>query len=349
MMKMRSCAVLRLLITIAFSTTFPNALRVVTPHEQQNIVAPLFSGDATVSVDLTSQHAISPTLFGIFFEEIGHAGEGGLYAELIQDRSFDATAAAAEFFSQHKAADGSMGLILERGTGNTAIPLPKRMPVNLETLSSSHMRGTDPVSYPPGSMQAQKGGRRPVKQSTNTTHGDQAIILPWIALAGTTTTLSREVPLNSGNDVAMEVTVGQPTDPKNGKSGGGLANVGYWGVYVEAGANYTFSIYVRNPEDREVELDVAVTSSDLRRRLGGLTLTVERKEGWARYEGTLTAEATEADARLVVSFEGPTTLILDSLSLFPSDNVKKARSEGHLNPWPFRPDLLQALKDLQPG
>jgi alpha-N-arabinofuranosidase len=29
--------------------------------------------------------------------QIGHAGEGGLYAELVQDRSFDALAAAAGF------------------------------------------------------------------------------------------------------------------------------------------------------------------------------------------------------------------------------------------------------------
>jgi alpha-L-arabinofuranosidase len=26
---------------------------------------------------------ISPTLYGIFFEEINHAGDGGLYTELI--------------------------------------------------------------------------------------------------------------------------------------------------------------------------------------------------------------------------------------------------------------------------
>ena len=28
-------------------------------------------------------------MYGIFFEEINHAGEGGLYAELIQNRSFE--------------------------------------------------------------------------------------------------------------------------------------------------------------------------------------------------------------------------------------------------------------------
>lgn len=32
---------------------------------------------------------ISPILYGIFFEEINHAGDGGLYAELVRNRSFE--------------------------------------------------------------------------------------------------------------------------------------------------------------------------------------------------------------------------------------------------------------------
>lgn len=32
---------------------------------------------------------ISPTMYGVFFEEINHAGDGGLYAELVQNRSFE--------------------------------------------------------------------------------------------------------------------------------------------------------------------------------------------------------------------------------------------------------------------
>ena len=38
----------------------------------------------------TSRDTPSPSnLYGIFFEEISHAGEGGLYAELIQNRGFE--------------------------------------------------------------------------------------------------------------------------------------------------------------------------------------------------------------------------------------------------------------------
>src|SRR5438309_520226 len=32
---------------------------------------------------------ISPDLFGVFFEDLSYAADGGLYAELVQNRSFD--------------------------------------------------------------------------------------------------------------------------------------------------------------------------------------------------------------------------------------------------------------------
>jgi hypothetical protein len=42
-----------------------------------------------LTVDTASPgHAVSPDLFGVFFEEINYAGVGGLYAELIRNRAF---------------------------------------------------------------------------------------------------------------------------------------------------------------------------------------------------------------------------------------------------------------------
>ena len=34
-------------------------------------------------------NTVSPLLYGIFFEDINYAGDGGLYAELIANRSFE--------------------------------------------------------------------------------------------------------------------------------------------------------------------------------------------------------------------------------------------------------------------
>ena len=43
-----------------------------------------------IRIDLGQKGAVvSPNLYGIFFEEISHAGDGGLYAELVQNRGFE--------------------------------------------------------------------------------------------------------------------------------------------------------------------------------------------------------------------------------------------------------------------
>lgn len=43
-----------------------------------------------ISIDLGQKGTVvSPNLYGIFFEEINHAGDGGLYAELVQNRGFE--------------------------------------------------------------------------------------------------------------------------------------------------------------------------------------------------------------------------------------------------------------------
>ena len=49
---------------------------------------PSLSASLTVHADRPGPK-ISPSLYGIFFEEINHAGDGGLYAELLRNRSFE--------------------------------------------------------------------------------------------------------------------------------------------------------------------------------------------------------------------------------------------------------------------
>src|SRR5207237_4255579 len=51
------------------------------------------SATLTVQAAPTAGKPISPDLFGIFFEDLNYAADGGLYAELVQNRSFEYTAA----------------------------------------------------------------------------------------------------------------------------------------------------------------------------------------------------------------------------------------------------------------
>ncbi|SCW73932.1 alpha-L-arabinofuranosidase C-terminal domain-containing protein [Mucilaginibacter sp. NFR10] len=48
-----------------------------------------FGALAQQKADVTKPKKISPDLFGIFFEDLSYAADGGLYAELIQNRSFE--------------------------------------------------------------------------------------------------------------------------------------------------------------------------------------------------------------------------------------------------------------------
>lgn len=68
-----------------------NNLRYILPSVFALIISSLHAQQhAAITIDPSKKEApVSPTLHGIFFEEISHAGEGGLYAELIQNRGFE--------------------------------------------------------------------------------------------------------------------------------------------------------------------------------------------------------------------------------------------------------------------
>ena len=54
------------------------------------------ASDYQLSIDASEEiHDISDLLFGIFFEDINFAADGGLYAELVVNRSFEFTEIAA--------------------------------------------------------------------------------------------------------------------------------------------------------------------------------------------------------------------------------------------------------------
>ncbi len=79
---------------------------------------------ARLTVHADQPKAISPDLFGIFFEDINYSADGGLYAELIQNRSFAYTSADNpdwNFFT---------GWELLPGSGTASIALGKDAPIH---------------------------------------------------------------------------------------------------------------------------------------------------------------------------------------------------------------------------
>ncbi|HEY8903589.1 MAG TPA: alpha-L-arabinofuranosidase C-terminal domain-containing protein [Chthoniobacterales bacterium] len=68
---------------------------------------------------------ISPDLVGIFFEDLSHAADGGLYAELIQNRSFDYSAADHAGWTPLMAWQ-----LIQRGDGQGSVAVETAQPLN---------------------------------------------------------------------------------------------------------------------------------------------------------------------------------------------------------------------------
>lgn len=79
--------------------------------------------NATLTVSPDRQKAISDKLIGVFFEDISRAADGGLYAELVQNRDFEYTAADHGGWNAMTAWKGSRSVKIE-----TAQPLSKNNP-----------------------------------------------------------------------------------------------------------------------------------------------------------------------------------------------------------------------------
>jgi alpha-L-arabinofuranosidase len=206
---------------------------------------------AHIEIDAAAQGTpISPILYGIFFEEINHAGDGGLYAELVRNRSFE----------------------------------------------------------------------------------DADTPQAWTLL---------------GDGAKMAIDTANPLNPRNPRSlrweiagSASLVNEGYWGIAVQRGKRYRFTMYARCDGQFRGALTVSLQSADgqvyAQRTLRGFG------KDWKPFSATLTANGTDPKARLVLTVTGDGTLWLDMVSLMPVDTFKR-RPNG------LRADLAQMLAALKPS
>ena len=214
---------------------------------------PAFAQTATIDVDASATGTpISPVLYGIFFEEINHAGDGGIYAELVRNRSFeDAPTPQAWTLIGNGSAS--------RIAVDSAVPLNARNPRSLR----------------------------------------------W------------EIDGNAS-----------------------LANDGYWGMAVQRGKRYRFSMYARCDERFRGEMTVSLQSTNGQVYAQHTLRGIGRE--WKRFSAVLTSRSSDPKARLVLTAKGSGTVWLDMVSLMPEDTFKK-RPNG------LRADLAQMLAELKPS
>lgn len=91
------------------------------------LTGPLPVAPATLQIDAANPgHAVSPILNGLMIEEINHALDGGLYGELIQNRSFKDSAAAPVHWA-----------LVSDGAGESTMMLDMTQPIAGTALTTS--------------------------------------------------------------------------------------------------------------------------------------------------------------------------------------------------------------------
>lgn len=121
----------------------------------------------------------------------------------------------------------------------------------------------------------------------------------------------------------------------------GVTNDGFRGIGIRQGEQYTVSLLARRRGDGPVSL--VVEFEDARNQAQGGTTIAGLTPTWARYRGTITATQTSGSrTRLRVLADGPGTVDVDMVSVFPADTWQ-GRENG------LRKDLVQLLKAMKPG
>jgi alpha-N-arabinofuranosidase len=202
---------------------------------------------------------IQPTMYGVFFEDINFAADGGLYAEMIKNRSFE-------------------------------------------------------FQYPMMGWEEPNSDRH----KFNLQSGISNVIQ-----------YSKKGP----NHNYCRVTI-------NDASGYQLINEGFRGMGIKKGLSYNLTLKAAKVSGNISKI-VFQFIDENQKVLGGTTVTPV-SDNWSDYSAQMQSMATEAKAKLKITFEGNGVIDLDNISLFPEDTWK-GRKNG------MRKDLVQLLYDLKPG
>ncbi|RDW71257.1 hypothetical protein BP6252_07820 [Coleophoma cylindrospora] len=112
---------------------------------QQCLAASLcLTGTAAINLTVSSSggNASSPLMYGLMFEDINNAGDGGVYAELIKNRAFQSSPAFPATLIPWEGV-GSTVISLN----NASVPLSSALPVSLHVTGNSSTLGISNPGY----------------------------------------------------------------------------------------------------------------------------------------------------------------------------------------------------------
>ena len=266
---------------------------------------------AKITIDVAQKgHPVSPTLYGIFMEEISHAFDGGVYAELIRNRSFE-DGVLPKGVKLVKKSDGKLKMELES--------LPPTVPKDKWDMPWPWFNncGWDPERALLGWTLEKRNGAEGRMELTELN------------------------PMNSGSSRSLAIEV---------KGQVALINSGYWGIHVQEGRSYDLTFFLCPEtftgkvtacleNERGENLGSYVFDNLAVKKTLSASSTLGR--GWQKNQATLKAKGTAQKGRFVLLFEGEGKLQVDWVSLFPP--TWKNKPNG------LRPELAQMLADLKPS
>ncbi len=115
-MKMMVCVTLSMGLSALGLTAGAVVLAGILPAAAESSTRAGKTGPVVVDIDLEKQGAACPkTLWGLFFEDINYAADGGLYPELLANRGFDWQTKELEGWERDARGDGMARITRQYG------------------------------------------------------------------------------------------------------------------------------------------------------------------------------------------------------------------------------------------
>lgn len=119
-------ATVQRVISFAEHKKYRQALHAERTEQDPVRFAGLKPVEATIEVETECAKPISKHLIGIFFEDINYAADGGLYAELVQNRDFEYSSKDGS----HQGWDGTYAWAVKEGNTSAAVTIAAADPIH---------------------------------------------------------------------------------------------------------------------------------------------------------------------------------------------------------------------------
>ena len=270
-----------------------------------------------ITIDAAAgRRAVSPEMYGIFFEEINHAGEGGLYAEMVKNRDMEASMMPEGW---HRA-------------GDTVYT-----PLGWEAHNHPEDFELPPNAFGPRVWSTPVWFDSDLPGWSFLAEGD----------AAGTMKMDGTQPLNENTPHSLKMSVSKLGDRC------GIVNSGFWGMNIEKGEWYDITFYAHAEDNRSVGLVFSferpdgtlcarVTLPEVGRGSVPGGQPAADSNPWRKYQVCVQGWESAPDCRLVITPIEPVTMWLDLVSVFPRKTFKN-RPNG------MRADVAQMLADMNPG